>query len=139
MFIGLARLKRKRQPSLRPTDILHWRLACVFAWKFRFACIVQSPASVFSTQFPHQLAPSACLSARQTVPALVFSHLPKHVGLGLHFTVSQATSRNLVIAIFRVFSSALFFYLSEISTSWLMAVGYCLTGTKLPLSPKQNE
>lgn len=35
--------------------------------------------------------------------------LPKPVGLGLHFSVSQATSRNLVIAIPHIFSSALFF------------------------------
>ena len=124
VFVGLTMLKWKRKRCIRPTAMLHRRLTWLFAWKFKFACIVQPPASVFYAWFPHQLNPSACLSARYIVPALAFSQLPKHVGLGLHFSVSQATSRNLVIAIFHIFSSALFFYLSEISTPQLVAVGY---------------
>lgn len=73
---------------------------------------------------PPQLSPlPACLPGRQRQHE--HSQLPKHTGLGLHFSVSQATSRNLVIAIFHVFYSVflvVFFFISpksQLPRSWL--------------------
>lgn len=108
-IVGLSRLKRERKVCIIPTAMLHMRLTPVFASRFRFLPIVQPPASVFHSSFPHQLIPSACQTDHASSS---ISQLPKPVGLGLHFSVSQSTSRNLVIAIPHIFSSALFFYLS---------------------------